>query len=96
MIETLSETEFALQPGKDSFIPKYFVEISDLMRKKIETVYPYEEEVPKLSGIREIPLDPPFSKGEIRYSLSESNQKGSPPFEKGRTGGISGKAFSNG
>jgi hypothetical protein len=38
MIETLSETEFALQPGKDSFIPKYFVEISDLMRKKIETV----------------------------------------------------------
>jgi hypothetical protein len=37
---------------------------------------------PKLSGIPEIPLDPPFSKGEISTPLSESHQKSSPPFER--------------
>jgi hypothetical protein len=42
----------------------------------------------------EIPLDPPFSKGENHIS-SGSMKIGSPPFEKGRPGGISGKAFSD-
>jgi len=32
---------------------------------KIVTVYPYEEKVPELSRIPEIPLCPPFFKGEI-------------------------------
>jgi hypothetical protein len=35
------------------------------MIREIVTVYPYEEKVPELSRIPEIPLCPPFSKGEI-------------------------------
>jgi hypothetical protein len=37
--------------------------------------------------------DPLFPRGIF---LSESDHKNSPPFEKGRPGGISGKAFSKG
>ena len=42
----------------------------------------------------QIPLNPPFSKGEKALWFIEFPQIGSPPFDKGRTGGISGKAFS--
>jgi len=41
----------------------------------------------------EIPLRPPFSKGEKEGSFSEGIPKSSPPFEKGRTGGISEPIF---
>jgi hypothetical protein len=37
---------------------------------------------------RQIPLPPPFSKGEKEESFMEGIQKSSPPFEKGKTGGI--------
>jgi hypothetical protein len=42
----------------------------------------------------QIPLNPPFSKGEKALWFIEFPQIGSPPFDKGRTGGISGKTFS--
>jgi hypothetical protein len=43
---------------------------------------------------RQIPLAPPFAKGEKMESFIEGVQKSTPPFGKGRLGGISGKAFS--
>jgi len=39
---------------------------------------------------RQIPLFPPFSKGEEIESIISFQVKTSPPFEKGRSGGISG------
>jgi hypothetical protein len=42
--------------------------------QRIVTVWLYEEKVPEFSGIPEIPLDPPFSKGEI-LSYIEINSK---------------------
>jgi hypothetical protein len=62
------------------------------MIREIVTVYPYEEKVPELSRIPEIPL---FQRG--KFSILYLNQsKSSPPFEKGRAGGIVGEAFSDG
>jgi hypothetical protein len=37
---------------------------------------------------RQIPLHPPFPKGEREEFFIETIQKSSPPFEKSRTGGI--------
>ena len=67
MMENLSETEFALQPGKDSFIPKYFVEISDLMREKIEIMKIYQSELgnhPFSRSIDSTKIRHHFRKGE--------------------------------
>jgi hypothetical protein len=55
-----------------------------------------EEELPELSGVPEISLDPPFSKKEILSLILESIRKNSPPFEKGRMGAISGKPLQAG
>jgi hypothetical protein len=41
------------------------------------------------------PLIPLFQRGKS-FLILKSIRKGSPPFEKGRMGGISGKAFPNG
>jgi hypothetical protein len=43
----------------------------------------------------QIPLHPPFPKGEKAESFIEGIEKNSPPFGKGRLGGISENAFSN-
>jgi N-acetylglucosamine malate deacetylase 1 len=67
MMENLSETEFALQTGNDSFLPKYFIEISDLMRKKIENRKIYQSELgnhPFSRSINATKILPHFKKGE--------------------------------
>jgi hypothetical protein len=62
---------------------------------KIITVYPYEEKVQSCHESQKSPFVPLFQRGQ--FSIFYLNQsKRSPPFEKGRGGGISGKAFSNG
>ena len=45
MVETLSETEFAVSTKEDSFIPNVFVDISQFMGKKIEILKLYESEI---------------------------------------------------
>jgi len=45
MMETLSETEFALSTKEDSFIPNVFVDISDFMDKKIEIMKIFDSEI---------------------------------------------------
>lgn len=45
MMETLSETEFALSTKEDSFIPNVFVDITDYMEKKIEIMKIFESEM---------------------------------------------------
>ena len=47
MMETLSETEFALSTKKDSFMPNTFVDISKYMDKKIQIMKVYKSEVGK-------------------------------------------------
>ncbi len=45
MVETLSETEFAPSTKEDSFIPNVFVDISELMDKKLEIMKVFESEI---------------------------------------------------
>ena len=45
MMETLSETEFALSTKDESFIPNTFVDISDFMDKKIEVIRTFKSEL---------------------------------------------------
>jgi LmbE family N-acetylglucosaminyl deacetylase len=45
MMETLSETEFAPSTAVDSFIPNHFVDISDYLDKKLETMQIYKSEL---------------------------------------------------
>jgi len=45
MMETLSETEFALSTREDSFIPNVFVDISQHIRRKIEAMNIYVGEM---------------------------------------------------
>ena len=45
MMETLSETEFAPSTKEDSFIPNYFVDISDFFEKKIKIMRCFESEI---------------------------------------------------
>ncbi len=45
MLETLSETEFALSTKEDSFVPNVFVDISDFMDKKLEIMRVYGSEL---------------------------------------------------
>ncbi len=45
MVETLSETEFAPSTKEDSFIPNVFVDISELMDKKLEIIKVFESEI---------------------------------------------------
>ena len=45
MMETLSETEFAVSSKEDSFIPNVFVDISDYFHKKIEIMKVYGSEI---------------------------------------------------
>ena len=45
MMETLSETEFALSTKEDSFIPNVFVDISRYINKKIEAMRIYKGEM---------------------------------------------------
>jgi LmbE family N-acetylglucosaminyl deacetylase len=47
MMETLSETEFALSTKEDGFVPNVFVDISEYMDKKIELMNAYESEIGK-------------------------------------------------
>ena len=43
LMEIVSETDFSLSQG--SFVPNYFVDISDYMDEKLEIVKVYEEEI---------------------------------------------------
>ena len=45
MMETLSETEFALSLKEDSFVPNVFVDISQVFEKKLEIMRIYESEL---------------------------------------------------
>ena len=45
MMETLSETEFAPSTKEDSFVPNVFIDISNYMDKKIETMKVFENEI---------------------------------------------------
>ena len=45
MRETLSETEFAPSTKEDSFVPNVFIDISNYMDKKIETMKVFEDEI---------------------------------------------------
>lgn len=45
MMETLSETEFAPSTKEDSFIPNYFVDISNFIEKKIKILRCFESEI---------------------------------------------------
>ena len=45
MMETLSETEFALSTNEDSFIPNVFVDISGFIDKKVEAMRIYISEM---------------------------------------------------
>lgn len=45
MIETLSETEFAPSTKEDSFIPNYFVNISDFMDQKLKIMQIFQSEI---------------------------------------------------
>ncbi len=44
MIETLSETEFAISTKEESFSPNSFIDISDFMDKKIKIMKTYQSE----------------------------------------------------
>ena len=45
MMETLSETEFALSTREDSFVPNVFVDISRYIGKKVEAMNIYKDEM---------------------------------------------------
>ena len=45
MMETLSETEFALSTKEDSFIPNVFVDVSAFLDKKLEIMEVFESEI---------------------------------------------------
>ena len=45
MMETLSETEFALSTKEDSFVPNVFVNISDFLQKKFDIMRVFESEI---------------------------------------------------
>ena len=45
MMETLSETEFALSTREDSFVPNVFVDISRYIEKKVEVMNVYKGEM---------------------------------------------------
>lgn len=45
MMETLSETEFAVSKREDSFVPNVFVDISNFIDKKIEVMKIYKSEI---------------------------------------------------
>lgn len=47
MMETLSETEFALSTKEDSFVPNVFVDVSEHINKKIELMNIYKSEIGK-------------------------------------------------
>lgn len=47
MMETLSETEFALSTKGDSFIPNVFIDISEYLARKKEIMRIYESEIAK-------------------------------------------------
>lgn len=45
MMETLSETDFALSTKEDSFVPNVFVDITDFFVKKLEIMQVFESEI---------------------------------------------------
>jgi LmbE family N-acetylglucosaminyl deacetylase len=45
MMETLSETDFALSTKEDSFVPNVFVDITDFFAKKLEIMQVFESEI---------------------------------------------------
>lgn len=45
MMETLSETDFALSTKEDSFVPNVFVDISGFLQKKLEIMRVFENEI---------------------------------------------------
>jgi LmbE family N-acetylglucosaminyl deacetylase len=45
MMETLSETDFALSTKEDSFVPNVFVDISEFLQKKIDIMRVFESEI---------------------------------------------------
>ncbi|WP_419767373.1 PIG-L deacetylase family protein [Arcobacter sp.] len=54
MIETLSETEFAPSTKEDTFIPNFFVDISEYLEEKIKIMKIFESEI----------IDHPFPRSE--------------------------------
>lgn len=45
MMETLSETEFALSTKEDSFVPNVFVDVSDFLDQKLEIMKIFKSEI---------------------------------------------------
>ncbi|WFE67931.1 PIG-L family deacetylase [Thiomicrospira sp. R3] len=45
MMETLSETDFALSTKEDSFVPNVFVDVSDYLMQKLDIMRIYESEI---------------------------------------------------
>ncbi|NOQ31658.1 MAG: PIG-L family deacetylase [Helicobacteraceae bacterium] len=45
MMETLSETDFALSTKEDSFVPNIFIDISPYQKQKLEIIQIYEREI---------------------------------------------------
>lgn len=45
MMETLSETDFALSTKEDSFVPNVFVDVSEYFAKKLEIMRVFESEI---------------------------------------------------
>lgn len=52
--ETLSETEFALKNTAGTFVPNYFVDISDFLEEKLEIMSNYASEVMAHNGPRSL------------------------------------------
>jgi len=75
MMETLSETEFALSTKKDSFMPNTFVDISKYMDKKIQIMKVYKSEVgkhPFPRSVRSIKALASFRGSTSRCKFAES------------------------
>ena len=56
--------------------------------RKLDQVEYYLNIVSSLEGLIKIPLDPPFSKGENRFTTFQKRENRYPPLEKGGEGGF--------
>jgi len=56
--------------------------------RKLDQVEYYLNIVSSLEGLIKIPLDPPFSKGENRFTTFQKRENRCPPLEKGGKGGF--------
>jgi LmbE family N-acetylglucosaminyl deacetylase len=71
MMETISETDFAVPLQSSWFIPNVFVDITDYMDKKIEIIKIYEKEL----GIHPFPRNVDNIKALATYRGSMCNAK---------------------